>query len=40
MLWLADISLFQKHLRLELEAVKQAAGINHASDLNAATTDI
>ena len=29
-----------KHLRLELEAAKQAAGINRASDLNAAALNM
>ncbi|WP_395738839.1 HpcH/HpaI aldolase/citrate lyase family protein [Prosthecobacter sp.] len=32
----ADISLFQKHLRLELEAIRQTAGI--AADASASTT--
>ncbi len=36
----ADVTLFQKHLRLELAAVKGAAGIGQASDSNAATLNI
>lgn len=36
----ADITLFQKHLRLELEAVEAAAGIKQAADANSAAVNI
>ena len=36
----ADITLFQKHLRLELDAVKKAAGIARTADARAGVVNI